>query len=150
MNLKLIAIKTFIMTVVFCILFSGKTQDSKMISGNQLILNPIGSVQKENGTTQLVLNNNVAPALQGLNGFSHVWVIWWFSQNDTPENRSILQVHPQGNLENPLTGVFACRSPSRPNLIALTLCRIISVNKNIIEIDKVSEQGIKSVKIYKE
>jgi tRNA (Thr-GGU) A37 N-methylase len=36
-----------------------------------------------------------------------------------------------------LTGVFACRSPVRPNPIALTLCRIRSVKNNIIEIDKI-------------
>jgi len=108
-----------------------------MDAGDQFIVKPIGSVQKSNGSTKLVLNKNVAPALQGLEGFSHVWVFWWFDQNDTPENRSILQVHPQGNRENPLTGVFACRSPSRPNPVALTLCRILSVKENTIEIEKI-------------
>jgi tRNA (Thr-GGU) A37 N-methylase len=51
--------------------------------------------------------------------------------------RAILQVHPRGNLQNPLTGVFACRSPVRPNLIALSLCKIVSVRGNVVEIDKI-------------
>jgi tRNA-Thr(GGU) m(6)t(6)A37 methyltransferase TsaA len=75
--------------------------------------------------------------LLGLDGFSHVWVVWWLDHNDTPKKRSILQVHPRGDRNNPLTGVFACRSPARPNLIALTLCRVLSVKDNVVEIDKI-------------
>ncbi len=105
------------------------------MTAKRFILKPIGMVQKENGYDLLVLDKEVEPALRGLDRFSHVWVIWWFDLNDTPEERSILQVHPRGNSENPLTGIFACRSPFRPNLIALTLCRIRSVKGNIVEID---------------
>ena len=48
----------------------------------------------------------------------------------------VLQVHPKGNPQNPLTGVFATRSPRRPNLIALTLCKVLAVKDNVVEIDK--------------
>jgi len=75
--------------------------------------------------------------LLGLDGFSHVYVFWWFDKNDTPEKRSILQVHPRGNPKNPLTGVFATRSPVRPNLIALTLCKVVSVKENVVEVEKI-------------
>ena len=34
-----------------------------------------------------------------------------------------------------LTGVFACRSPVRPNLIAMSLCRVISIEGGAIEIE---------------
>ncbi|MFZ5831378.1 MAG: tRNA (N6-threonylcarbamoyladenosine(37)-N6)-methyltransferase TrmO, partial [Planctomycetota bacterium] len=74
------------------------------------------------------------PGLLGLEGFSHIYLFWWFDRNDTPEKRATLQVHPRGNPENPLTGVFATRSPVRPNLIALTLCKVVSIQENIIEI----------------
>jgi tRNA-Thr(GGU) m(6)t(6)A37 methyltransferase TsaA len=70
-----------------------------------------------------------------LDGFSHVWVLWWFDRNDTPQQRSILQVHPRANRENPLTGVFATRAPVRPNLLGMTLCRILSVTNNVVEVD---------------
>ena len=39
--------------------------------------------------------------------------------------------------ELPRTGVFACRAPVRPNLIAMTLCKIKSIHDNIIKIDKI-------------
>ena len=54
-----------------------------------------------------------------------------------PKKRSVLQVHPRGNRGNPLTGVFACRSLVRPNLIALSLCQVLSVKNNVVEIDKI-------------
>jgi tRNA-Thr(GGU) m(6)t(6)A37 methyltransferase TsaA len=98
---------------------------------------PIGKVKKENGRTKVVLDEAYRPGLLGLEGFSHVFVFYWFHRNDTAEKRSILQVYPRGDRRNPLTGVFATRAPVRPNLIALSLCRIISVWRNCIEIDRI-------------
>ena len=75
--------------------------------------------------------------LLGLDGWSHVWVFWWFDKNDTPRKRSILEVHPRGDRNNPRSGVFATRAPVRPNLIALSLCKIISVKENLVEIESI-------------
>ena len=56
-------------------------------------------------------------------------------ENDTPQKRETLRVHPRGNTENPLTGIFATRAPVRPNPIATTLCRIQGIDGDIIWID---------------
>lgn len=98
---------------------------------------PVGRVKREAKSVHLHIFERYADALKGLDGFSHVFVLYWFDRNDTPEKRSILQVHPRGNKRNPLTGVFACRAPVRPNLIALSLCRIISVKGDKVHIDKI-------------
>ena len=103
----------------------------------QFTLESIGSVQKSGEHTRLVLDKSLEPGLLGLEDFSHVWVFWWFDQNDTPEERATLQVHPRGNKNKPLTGVFATRSPARPNLVALSLCRILSIKDNVVEIDTI-------------
>jgi tRNA-Thr(GGU) m(6)t(6)A37 methyltransferase TsaA len=100
-------------------------------------VHPIGHVQKADRRTLIVLDKKYQPGLLGLAGFSHVHILWWFDQNDTPQKRSILQVHPRGDPKNPLTGVFATRSPVRPNLIALSLCKVISVRDNVVEVDKI-------------
>lgn len=100
-------------------------------------LHPIGCVQRSDHRALIVLDKKYQPGLLGLDGFSHVQVIWWFDKNDTPQKRSILQVHPRGNPQNPLTGVFATRSPFRPNLIALSLCKIVSVKDNVVEIEEI-------------
>ena len=42
---------------------------------------------------------------------------------------------------NPLTGVFACRAPVRPNLIGFTACRIIKVEGNIVEVADLDAQN---------
>lgn len=103
----------------------------------KFVLRPIGVVHKEAGYDTLVLNEQVEQGLRGLDRFSHAWVIWWFDRNDTPRKRSVLQVFPHGDRDNPKTGVFACRSPIRPNLIGLTLCRVLSVKGNVVKIDKI-------------
>ena len=98
---------------------------------------PIGKVEKKDGRTTIVLDKKHEPGLLRLDKCSHVTVVYWFDRNDTPEKRSILQVHPRGNKKNPLTGVFATRAPVRPNLIAISQCRIISVKGNVVEIDAI-------------
>jgi tRNA-Thr(GGU) m(6)t(6)A37 methyltransferase TsaA len=98
---------------------------------------PIGKVAKEGGRTFIVLDEEYEPGLKGLGQFSHVTVVYWFDRNDTPEKRSILQVHPQGNPLNPIRGVFATHSPMRPNLIAISRCKIVSVQDNVIEINQI-------------
>jgi len=117
--------------------FPVNAQKAEAAGGTPFMLNPIGTVQKEDGRTLLVLNKKFEPGLKGLEGFSHIQVFWWFDKNDTPKKRATLQVHPRGNKKNPLTGVFATRSPRRPNLIALTLCRVISIQGNGIEVKKI-------------
>ncbi len=96
---------------------------------------PIGWVRKAEGRTTIVVDKKYQDGLMGLEKFSEVWVLYWFDRNDTPEKRSILQVHPGGNKDNPKRGVFATHSPVRPNLIAMTRCKIISVKENVIEIE---------------
>ena len=99
-----------------------------------ICLNPVGVVTKQGKRAFLEIYPEYAPALTGLEGFSHLWVFYWFHENDNPESRRTLQVHPRRDPANPLTGVFACRSPERPNLIGFTACRIVKVNGNVVEV----------------
>lgn len=98
-------------------------------------LYPIGRVEKKGRTVRLRIFDEYVDGLLGLDGWSHVNVFYWFDQNDTPERRRVLRVHPRGDKRNPLTGVFACRAPMRPNLIALSVCRVISVRGNLVTVD---------------
>ena len=111
--------------------------DDEKDPARQFVLRPVGKVVKADGSVELRIFPKYADALRGLDGFSHIFVLYWFDKNDNPRKRGILQVHPRGNRNNPLTGVFACRSPVRPNLIALTLCKIRSVKDGIVRIDKI-------------
>jgi tRNA-Thr(GGU) m(6)t(6)A37 methyltransferase TsaA len=56
-----------------------------------------------------------APALDGLVAGADIIVITWLHQ----ARRDVLQVHPRSDPRRPLTGVFATRSPDRPNPLGL-------------------------------
>jgi tRNA-Thr(GGU) m(6)t(6)A37 methyltransferase TsaA len=103
----------------------------------KLTLRPIGSIRKTRTKTKIVLYKKYQPGLAGVEQLSEIWVLWWFDRNDTAPMRSTLKVHPKGNPANPLTGVFATRAPMRPNLIALSRCKVLSVKDNIVEIDAI-------------
>jgi tRNA-Thr(GGU) m(6)t(6)A37 methyltransferase TsaA len=63
-------------------------------------------------------------AVDGLGQGQEIWIFTWLHETD----RSVLKVHPRGETSNPLTGVFATRSPDRPNPIGLHRAKIVSTN----------------------
>jgi tRNA-Thr(GGU) m(6)t(6)A37 methyltransferase TsaA len=101
---------------------------------NPITVNPIGTVRHQGERTFIDLLPELAPALEGLADFSHVWVLYWFHEQDRPEERRTLKVHPRRDPANPLTGVFATRAPVRPNLIGLCACRVLKVSGNLLEV----------------
>ena len=98
---------------------------------------PVGIVIKTDTAVSIDIFDDFTDALMGLDGFSHMVVLFWFDQNDTSEKRRVLQVHPRKDPHNPLTGVFATHSPKRPNLIGLTVCKIISIHGGSIELEDI-------------
>jgi len=100
-------------------------------------LKPVGIIRKKDANVWIEIFDEYGDALLGLDGFSHIYVFYWFDQNDSLEKRKTLQVHPRKDPTNPLTDVFATHSPRRPNLIALTLCKIDSIVGNIIHIEEI-------------
>ena len=100
-------------------------------------MTPIGAVEQDDAGTRIRIHDRYTDGLLGLNEWSHVQVFWWFDQNDVPQRRAMLQVHPRGNRSNPLTGVFACRAPVRPNLLALSTCKILSLQGAVVELDTI-------------
>jgi len=99
-------------------------------------VSPIGRVHNKKGKpVQLEIYDKYIPGLLRMEYCSHVTVLWWFHKNDTPERRKILKVNPRGDKRNPLTGVFATHSPVRPNLIAITTCKVLSVKGGIVTIE---------------
>ena len=100
-------------------------------------LKPVGIVRKSDEKAWINIFADYRDGLLGLDGFSHIAVFYWFDQNDTTEKRRVLQVHPRKDPRNPLTGVFATHSPRRPNLIGLTVCKILSIHGGSIEIEDI-------------
>jgi tRNA-Thr(GGU) m(6)t(6)A37 methyltransferase TsaA len=72
-------------------------------------------------------------ALDGVDGFSHLWVIWWLSRFTEPPQQT--RVRPQGRSDMPLLGIFATRSPHRPNPIAITAVRLLGREGNLLTVE---------------
>lgn len=85
----------------------------------------------EHSLARLRINRKWQPeeALEGLAGFSHAWVIFVFHKNDNARYHA--KVHPP-RLQGESIGVFATRSPHRPNPIGLSLVKIHKVENDAI------------------
>lgn len=70
----------------------------------------------------------VREALRGIEGFSHLWLVWGFSENRPTENWSPT-VRPPRLGGNTREGVFATRSPYRPNPLGLSSVRLLRVEE---------------------
>ena len=67
-------------------------------------------------------------AVRGLDGFSHIWLIWEFSESLQPQGTWSPTVRPPRLGGNTRIGVFATRSPFRPNPIGLSCVRLEAVD----------------------
>ncbi|MEV0839795.1 tRNA (N6-threonylcarbamoyladenosine(37)-N6)-methyltransferase TrmO [Actinocatenispora sera] len=72
----------------------------------------------------LVLEPGVAEAMRDLAVGTDVLVLTWLHRAD----RQVLAVHPRGDTARPVTGVFATRSPDRPNPIGLHRVTIVAID----------------------
>ena len=93
---------------------------------------PCGKVKKIRGNTFIYFQNN--EFLEKIKNSSHIKIYWWFDKFDKPLYRKTTLCNPP--YENaPKTGVFASRSPVRPNPIALTTTKIINLDfaNNLIQ-----------------
>lgn len=96
----------------------------------------IGTIRNRENRTFLDIDAQYIPALQALDGFSYINVIWWFSDCDNQQSRAFLETHQPYKKAPAIMGVFATRSPMRPNPIALTASEILDIDheKGIVEI----------------
>ena len=70
---------------------------------------------------------NVREALRGIEGYSHLWLLWGFSE--APMENWSPTVRPPRLGGNKRMGVFATRSPFRPNPIGLSSVRLLKVDE---------------------
>ncbi len=83
--------------------------------------------------SEIIINEDFKEALSGIDGFSHIVVIYWMHKTPSSE-RSVTKVHPKRNQNLPLVGVFATRSPARPNPIGMSTVRLLEHRDNVIKV----------------
>lgn len=115
-------------------------------SAPSLTLHPIGHVRsgkqvkfqtlhqpaesaEERSLVELLPGHEFETALRDLAGFSRIWLVWWFHKNP---NWRPLVLPPRGPARR--RGVFATRSPHRPNPVGLTPVKLLGIEKRILVI----------------
>jgi tRNA-Thr(GGU) m(6)t(6)A37 methyltransferase TsaA len=79
----------------------------------------------------LRIDPRFAACCAGLEAGDEILVLTWLDRAD----REVQAVHPRGDQKRPLTGVFATRSPSRPNPIGLHRVTVVAVHDARIRVD---------------
>jgi tRNA-Thr(GGU) m(6)t(6)A37 methyltransferase TsaA len=78
----------------------------------------------------IVLDPSYAAGLLGLEAGADILVLCYLDRAD----HDVLQVHPRGDMSRPLQGVFATRSPGRPNPISVTSARVLHVEGTTLHV----------------
>lgn len=103
-------------------------------------IRPIGFVKRtssnedardENLVSTIVLKKDLTKALDGIEEFSHVFIIYWMHKISNTEKKI---VQTRGRAGMPPIGIFACRGPIRPNPIGLTLVELVKRKENVLRV----------------
>lgn len=78
----------------------------------------------------LEMDAAVAEGLEGIAVGHEIFLITWFHK----AHRDILKLHPRGDKNRPLTGVFSTRSPDRPNPLGLHRVSVLEMDGNRIKV----------------
>jgi tRNA-Thr(GGU) m(6)t(6)A37 methyltransferase TsaA len=124
----------------------------KKWENNTFEVTPIGTIHRERDYVEIKITEPYRPALKQLDHFSHVMVFWWANLFDNDEARVMLRTTPPYAPEHEC-GVFATRSPYRPNPIMMTTCTLLSMDDEegivkIAEIDAFDGTAVVDLKAY--
>ena len=111
-----------------------------MPSSKEIKIKPIGYVHRlskkedvkdHSLISHIVVRKELTKALDGVEGFSHLLVIFYMHEIPKEEIKA-LKVHPRGRTDLPLLGVFATRTACRPNPVGLTLVELLKRRGNVL------------------
>jgi tRNA-Thr(GGU) m(6)t(6)A37 methyltransferase TsaA len=115
-------------------------------------LNFIGTVENTDETeARIRIYPEYCEGLKEINKFSHLIILYWIHLRDKKKDRNTLQVIPKRHTANVKVGVFACRSPSRPNPIGLSIAKLVKIdrcNLTVNGLDAIKGSPIIDIKPY--
>jgi len=106
---------------------------------------PIQGRFKEDAHAWIELKDEFAPGLKDLDQFSHAILLYYFHKSEREE------IEGKPFLEDKLHGIFAIRSPHRPNHIGLSVVKIMSIKKNRLyftSVDMIDGTPLLDIKPY--
>jgi tRNA-Thr(GGU) m(6)t(6)A37 methyltransferase TsaA len=125
-----------------------------------IIYRPIGHVQNDfdepcnpkairNSLSTLVIDPEYAGGMDGLNRYKYILVVFHMDRASGYKEK----VHPMGDPSIPERGVFATRSPARPNPIGITVVEVLSIEERMIKVtglDALNGTPVIDIKPYEE
>jgi tRNA-Thr(GGU) m(6)t(6)A37 methyltransferase TsaA len=112
----------------------------------------IGTVEKAGEqAAEVKIFPEFCEGIKGLRDFSHLIVLYWMHLRDNAGERRTLSVFPKRHAVNVETGVFACRSPSRPNPIGLCIVELVGIEGCVLTVkglDALEGSPIVDIKPY--
>ena len=81
--------------------------------------------QRRTMVSRINIYDEFVPALEGLNNYSHIIVLFWM-HHAQPSAEPLIR--PRGNIELPLTGVLASRGRGHPNPIGLAVTELVELS----------------------
>jgi tRNA-Thr(GGU) m(6)t(6)A37 methyltransferase TsaA len=100
--------------------------------------------------SDIVVDSSLSEALDNLEEFSHIIVLYWMHQL-ADRGQLSTKVHPMGKGELPLVGLFATRSPYRPNPVGKAMVRLLERRGNILRVkglDAIDGSPVIDIKPY--
>ena len=100
--------------------------------------------------SEIVIEPELAPALKGLEDYSHILILFWLDRV-SPEEKAMLQFRPHDREDLPLLGAFATRSQRRPNPIGLTVVKLLGREGNrlrVMGLDALDGTPVLDIKPY--
>ncbi|MCL2150392.1 MAG: tRNA (N6-threonylcarbamoyladenosine(37)-N6)-methyltransferase TrmO [Dehalococcoidia bacterium] len=83
--------------------------------------------------SEIIIAHPLALGLAGLERYSHIIVIYWAHQATDPLDMA-LRVHYRGNPKLPIVGVFASRSPYRPNPLGQKVAELLEITSDVLRV----------------
>lgn len=124
-----------------------------------IVIMPVGRVRNEVTDTgkrdwiqvvsEITLDPRLEEGLDGLEEFSHIMVLFWM--HHAPPDVNPLKIHPQMRADLPLVGVFATRSPMRPNPLGISVVRLLERKGNVVKVvglDAIDGTPVLDIKPY--
>jgi tRNA-Thr(GGU) m(6)t(6)A37 methyltransferase TsaA len=107
-------------------------------ASKKIEIKPIGFVKRASSDenvrdksllSRIVLKKDLVKALDGVEEFSHVLIIYWMHEISNVQRKSVCE---EGHRGMPPYGVLACRGPIRPNPIGLTVVKLVKREENVL------------------
>ena len=109
-----------------------------------------GFDETEEEISEIILRDDLKDAICGIEDYSNLVILYW-GHGISKEARTLSKVHPMGDTNYPLTGLFCTCSPARPNPVLMTVVKLLKTENNTLFVkglDAINNSPVIDIKPY--